>query len=45
MVPPKGTFEAAFEAAGNMPDLSEAEVDVMEAEINKGRKLLDDPWK
>mgnify|MGYP001375907442 FL=1 len=45
MVPQKGTFDAVLEAAGNLPDLSDEQVDSLESAVNEGRKTLGDPWK
>jgi len=45
MVPAKGAFDAVIDAAGNLPDLSDEQVDGLETAVNEGRKTLDDPWK
>ena len=45
MVPQKGTFDAVFEAVGNLPDLTDEQVDSLESAVNEGRKTLGDPWK
>lgn len=45
MVPAKGTYDAVLEAAENLSDLTDEQVDSLETVVNEGRKTLDDPWK
>lgn len=44
MIPPKGTIEAALDAAGNLPDLSSEDFDELEQTVNATRKTIKPAW-
>ena len=44
MIPPKGTIEAAFEAVGNLPDLSADDFDDLENALNSSRRPIPAAW-
>lgn len=44
MIPLKGTLEAAFEAVGNLPDLSAKDFDELEKAVNAARQPLPAAW-
>lgn len=44
MIPPKGTIEAAFEAVGNLPDLSPQDFDELEKALSATRQPLPAAW-
>jgi predicted CopG family antitoxin len=44
MIPPKGTIEAAFEAVGNLPELSAADFEELEKAVHAGRQKLPAAW-
>ena len=44
MIPPKGTIEAAFEAGGNLPELSARDFDELENAVNAARQPLPTAW-
>lgn len=44
MIPLKGTIEAAFEAVGNLPDLSSKDLDELEKAMNAARQPLPAGW-
>ena len=44
MIPPKGTIEAAFEAVGNLPDLSVKDFDELEKAVDAARQPLPAAW-
>jgi len=44
MIPPKGTIEAAFEAVGNLPELSAEGFDELEKAVNSARQPLPAAW-
>ena len=44
MIPLKGTIEAAFEAVGNLPDLSAKDFDELEKAMNSARQPMPAAW-
>lgn len=44
MIPPKGTIEAAFEAAGKLPQLSAEDFEDLERALNAGRQRIPSAW-
>jgi predicted CopG family antitoxin len=44
MIPLKGMIEAAFEAVGNLPDLSAKDCDKLEKAANAARQPLPAAW-
>ena len=45
LIPPKGTLNAALEAAGSLPALPSEEFESLEKAVNATRKKLHDSWK
>lgn len=44
MIPPKGTIEAAFEAAVRLPDLSVKDFEDLEKALSSGRQAIPAAW-
>ena len=44
MIPPKGTIEAVFEAAAQLPDLSAEGFSDLENAVNSGRQTISEAW-
>jgi predicted CopG family antitoxin len=45
LIPPKGTLEAALEAAGSLPPLSVPEFESLENAVNATRQKIHASWK
>ena len=44
MIPPKGTIEAAFEAAEKLPSMSATDFEDLEQALNAGRQQIPSAW-
>lgn len=44
MIPPKGTIQAALDAAGGLPEMADKDFDDLESALNSNRRSIPAAW-